>query len=148
MADYPATLAEIAVGTRYEVPGTYEVTAAEIREFAADYDPQPFHLDPEAAAESHFGGLVASGWHTAAMTMRLLVAGFLNDSGARGARGVDELRWHDPVRPGDELRLETEVLDAEPYREDLGLVECGVETYAGEDLVQSYVAEVLWARES
>ncbi|MFB6309524.1 MAG: MaoC/PaaZ C-terminal domain-containing protein, partial [Haloarculaceae archaeon] len=88
--------------------GSYEVTRDDIRAFASRYDPQPIHLEETAAAESMFGGLVASGWHTAAMTMRLLVEGVLGSSGALGAVGVNDLRWPEPVRPGDELSVEVE----------------------------------------
>lgn len=91
--------------------GDYQVTREEIIDFAKRYDPQPFHLDDEAAAESPFGGLVASGWHTAAMCMRMLAEGPLQQRASMGARGVDELRWRTPVRPGDRLHLHTEVLD-------------------------------------
>jgi acyl dehydratase len=101
---------DIEIGDVYRLDGRYEVTKDEIVEFAEQYDPQPFHLDEEAAAESLFGSLAASGWHTASMCMRLLVDDFL-DEGSMGARGIDELRWKRPVHPGDTLRVELEVLD-------------------------------------
>jgi len=91
--------------------GEYHVTKAELLEFAEQYDPQPFHTDEAAAEDSAFGQLVASGWHTASMCMRLLVDGPIQDRAAMGARGVDELRWHQPVTPGDTLSVRTEVLD-------------------------------------
>jgi acyl dehydratase len=129
--------------------GTYEVTESEIVDFAERYDPQPMHVDPEAAGESMFGGLVASGWHTAAMCMRLLVDGFLADSAAMGSPGVDGLRWHEPVRPGDELTVETEVLETRPSesRPDRGLVRVavGVRTDGG-TLVMSMESLVFWGR--
>jgi acyl dehydratase len=81
-----------------------------ITDFAAQYDPQPFHLDGEAAKETIFGGLAASGWHTAAVTMRLLVDSDLKIAGGLVGAGMEELRWPRPVRPGDELRVEAEVL--------------------------------------
>src|SRR5690606_4785013 len=81
-----------------------------IKEFASRYDPQPFHLDEEAAADTFFRGLAASGWHTAAVTMRLLVDGSLRIAGGLVGAGMEELRWPRPVRPGDELRAEAEVL--------------------------------------
>jgi len=85
--------------------GEYEVTEAEIIEFADQYDPQWFHTDPERATEqSMYGGLIASGWHTAAMSMRLLVESFLDEAATLGAKGVDKLRWHKPVQPGDGSR--------------------------------------------
>ena len=129
--------------------GTYEVTESEIVDFAERYDPQPMHVDPEAAGESMFGGLVASGWHTAAMCMRLLVEEYLADSAAMGSPGVDDLRWHEPVRPGDELTVETEVLETRPSesRPDRGLVRVAVGVHNGEGtLVMSMESLVFWER--
>jgi acyl dehydratase len=95
--------------------GTYEVSAAAIRRFAGEFDPQPFHLDDEAARHSMFGGLAASGWHTAAITMRLLVS-----EGPKLANGVlgagCELQWTLPTRPGDLLHVESEVVELIPSR--------------------------------
>lgn len=102
---------DIEVGRVYESDGRYEVTADEVTEFASKYDPQPFHLDEEAAKDSIFGSLAASGWHTASMCMRLMVDGFLDGEASMGARGIDELRWLKPVYPGDKLRIEIEILD-------------------------------------
>ena len=104
--------------------GQVTISADDIRGFASQYDPQPFHLDEEAAARSFFGGLAASGWHTAALTMRLLVDGPLQPAGGRIGAGLDELRWPRPVRPGDTLHLVTEVLDARPSRSrpDRGII--------------------------
>ena len=98
--------------------GSTTVTKEEIVEFAEEFDPQPFHLDEAAAEESIFGGLAASGWHTASMCMRLLVDGVLNDQASQGAAGVDELRWKRPVRPGDTLSIEVEILEKEPHPRD------------------------------
>jgi acyl dehydratase len=128
--------------------GTYEVTAEEIVAFAEQYDPQPFHTDPEAAADSAFGELVASGWHTTAMTMRLLVEGVFSDAAARGAIGVDDLRWPHPVTPGDELAVETEILETSDWDEDAGLVEVEIRTLAGDEdeTVCSMVGLVLFGR--
>jgi acyl dehydratase len=120
---------DLAVGDVDE-HGGYEVTAAEIRSFAERYDPQAVHLDPEAARETPFGGLVASGWHTAAMTMRLFVDGVIDDVAALGGRGVDRLRWVDPVRPGDVLSVRAEVLELEAVSEERGDARVGVETVA------------------
>lgn len=92
------------------------VDAAEIKGFAAQYDPQPFHLDDTAAQATLFGGLVASGWHTTALTMRLLVDGGAPIAGGIIGGGADELRWPRPVRPGDELTVESEVLEIRPSR--------------------------------
>lgn len=101
---------DIAVGTRSSF-GRYEVTREEVMEFARKYDPQPFHLDDEAAAKTHFGRLSASGWHTCAMVMAMLVENLkTNRQAGLGSPGVDELRWVKPVYPGDTLRCETEIL--------------------------------------
>jgi acyl dehydratase len=93
--------------------GTRLVTESEIVAFASEWDPQPFHLDPEAAKESVFGGLIASGWQTGAMWMRMYVDTMLG-SAARGSPGIEELRWLAPVRPGDTLSGRLTVLDATP----------------------------------
>jgi acyl dehydratase len=92
--------------------GPVTVTAAEIVEFAERYDPQPFHLDADAGAATPYGGLIASGWHTAALYMGMFVRGVLLDSASLGSPGVEELRWLAPVRPGDELRGRSTVADA------------------------------------
>lgn len=90
--------------------GHYEVTREEVIDFASKYDPQPFHLDEEAAAKTYFGRLSASGWHTAAMTMRMMVENMKeNRQAGLGSPGVDKLRWIKPVYPGDTLRCESEV---------------------------------------
>ncbi|QDX26326.1 MaoC family dehydratase [Sphingomonas suaedae] len=92
--------------------GSYPVTREEVLAFAEKYDPQPFHLSDEAAARTHFGRLAASGWHTSAMTMAMLVAHMKeNPSAGLGASGIDELRWIKPVFPGDTLRCETELIE-------------------------------------
>jgi acyl dehydratase len=126
--------------------GEREVTREEILEFAERYDPQPFHTDETAAADSMFDGLIASGWHTAAMTMELLVTNVFAESAATGAVGVDELRWPNPVRPGDTLSVQTEVIDTEPWSESLGLVRSRTTTLAGEEEVMSMVGLVLYER--
>ncbi len=91
--------------------GDHLVTKEEIVGFAQRYDPQPFHVDEAAAAESHFGGLIASGWLTAAIMMRMLVDNFISRVASMGSPGVDELRWLRPVRPGDRLRVRVTVLE-------------------------------------
>ena len=88
--------------------GGYHVTEEEILEFAKKYDPQPFHTDIEAARRSIFGGLIASGWHTCSMVMRMLCDHLFTNSANTGSPGVDEIRWIRPVRPGDILRLRVE----------------------------------------
>lgn len=94
--------------------GRIVVDKEDIKSFAAKFDPQPFHLDEVAAQDTIFRGLAASGWHTAAMTMRLLVESEIKPAGGIVGAGFDEFRWPRPVRPGDELRLESKVLDARP----------------------------------
>lgn len=131
-----------------ETFGSYEVTREEIQSFAKQYDPQPFHTDREVAEESMFGGLVASGWHTAAMTMRLLVDNYLEQSGAMGSPGVDELRWREPVRPGDVLSVKTEHVGKEPWDEDRGVIRTEVTTKnQNDETVLSMSAMVLYGRE-
>ncbi|HEX4260298.1 MAG TPA: MaoC family dehydratase [Acetobacteraceae bacterium] len=107
-------LEDLTPGRRFRL-GTLQVSAAGIAAFAAEFDPQPFHLDAAAARLSPFGGLAASGWHTAALTMRLLVRDLPLAGGIVGL-GLDVLRWPAPVRPGDTLSAEVEVLEARPSR--------------------------------
>lgn len=108
-------LEDFAVGQTYG-SGRLTVDRSRIKAFAAEFDPQPFHLDDEAARQSIFGELAASGWHTAALTMRLLVEGELKPAGGIVGVGFDEFRWPVPVRPGDELSLESEVLEVRPSK--------------------------------
>ena len=129
--------------------GTYHVTEAEIVEFAEKYDPQAFHVDPAAATDSIYGGLIASGWHTCSMTMRLLVDNLLSETAILGATGVDDLRWRAPVRPGDDLSVSIEVVDTEPAasRRDRGFVKTAIEvTNQDDDEVLSFIALALFAR--
>lgn len=109
----PCYLDDLAVGQRY-AGGTASIDLAAIKAFAAAFDPQPFHLDEAAAKASVFGRLVASGWHTMALTMRLLVEGKLRSLWGLVGLGADELRWPRPVFPGDVLRVEWEVLEVRP----------------------------------
>jgi acyl dehydratase len=108
-------LEDFAVGQRFG-SGRARIDAARIKSFAAEFDPQPFHLDDAAARDSVFQGLAASGWHTAALTMRLLVESELRPAGGIVGAGFDEFRWPRPVRPGDELRVESEILEVRPSR--------------------------------
>jgi len=94
--------------------GTLRVDKEQIKRFASEFDPQPFHVDEVAARSTIFGGLAASGWHTTALTMRLLVSSELKIAGGLVGAGLDELRWPRPVRPGDELHLESEVIAVRP----------------------------------
>ena len=96
------TFEDFEPGRVFEL-GAREVTEEEIVAFAREWDPQPFHVDPEAAQESSFGGLIASGWHTGAMWMRLYVDSLLVGAASMGSPGIEELRWLAPVRPGDTL---------------------------------------------
>lgn len=104
--------------------GSREVTREEVLEFANRYDPQSFHIDDEAAQDSIYGGLIASGWHTAAMVMRLMCDGYLLRAASLGSPGIDKLRWLQPVRPGDTLRARMTVLDSRPSasKPDRGIV--------------------------
>src|SRR5690242_4067335 len=104
--------------------GSYEFTADDIIAFARNYDPQPMHIDPERARGSIYGGLIASGWHTAGIYMRLLVNTLVLGTESLGSPGIDKLRWLKPVRPGDVLRARITILDATPSRSrpDRGIV--------------------------
>ena len=102
---------DFEVGKTIEV-GTRTINEEEIVEFAMKYDPQPFHVDHDAAAKSVYGGIIASGWQTCSMMMRMMVDGYLRDSSSLGSPGVDEVRWLKPVRAGDTLTVTTTVLDA------------------------------------
>jgi acyl dehydratase len=119
----PLYLEDLAVGQTFR-SGTVTVDPVRLKAFASEFDPQPFHLDEQAAGASLFGGLVASGWHTAALSMRLLVEGELRVAGGLVGAGVEDLRWPRPVRPGDTLRVESEVLEVRPSRSrpDRGIV--------------------------
>jgi acyl dehydratase len=116
-------LEDFAVGQTFN-SGRVRVEKERIKAFAAEFDPQPFHLDEEAAHGSIFRGLAASGWHTAALTMRLLVESDWKPAGGIVGAGFDELRWPRPVRPGDELHLESEILEVRPSksRPEQGLI--------------------------
>jgi acyl dehydratase len=116
--------------------GRYEVTREEVIEFARKYDPQPFHLSDEAAAATHFGRISASGWHTCAMVMRMLVDNLTERKQAGlGSPGQDELRWHRPVYPGDVLRVETEMLEKTRSRSrpEMGSFRSDVRIYNQDD---------------
>jgi acyl dehydratase len=117
--------------------GEIRVDEAEIIEFAQRFDPQEMHLDPVAAARGRFGGLIASGWHTAAMMMRLFADNFLSKVASLASPGIDELRWMQPVRPGDTLHIRVSVLEAVPSRSrsDRGLVRTLVEVLNQRDEV-------------
>src|SRR5690348_11396628 len=121
---------DFVVGQKFR-SGTATVTAEGIKAFAAEFDPQRFHLDEDAAKASLFGGLAASGWHTAAIAMRLFVESDLHPAGGTIGAGVEDLRWPKPVRPGDVLHLEGEVIEtrASRSRPDLGIVKMRAAAY-------------------
>jgi acyl dehydratase len=114
---------DLPVGTVIDL-GTHEVTKDEILEFASKYDPQPFHTDEEAAKDSIYGGLIASGWHTCAMMIRLLCDSLLLRAASLGSPGIDEIRWIKPVRPADTLHGRMEVIESRASRSkpDRGIV--------------------------
>ena len=114
---------DFVVGETHAV-GSRTVTEAEIIEFARQFDPQPFHVDKDAAAKSIFGTIIASGWHTCGIIMRLMVDGFLADSTSMGSPGLDQVRWIKPVRGGDTLSVTTTILDVKPSgsKPDRGVV--------------------------
>ncbi len=127
--------------------GSRTLDASEMTAFAREFDPQPQHLDPEAAKHSILGGLAASGWYLTAFAMRMLVDGLFNRSTSLGAPGIDELQWRRPALVGDTLRLETEVLDtrasSNPRR---GFVKFRVELRRGEERVMMFVCSVMFKR--
>lgn len=139
---------DIAVGTKASF-GSYHVTREEVMDFASRYDPQAFHLSDEAAAQTHFGRLSASGWHTCAMVMSMIVANLKNNKQAGlGSPGVDELRWLKPVYPGDTLRCETEVIEKRQSqsRPEMGIFKSRMTVYNQDDVaVMSMVSNGLIA---
>jgi acyl dehydratase len=110
--------------------GPIEVEEAEVIAFARRFDPQPFHIDPEVAAQTMFGGLIASGWHTASLTMRLCVDHYLSKVASLGSPGIEELRWLKPVRPGDALSVRVAIVETKRSRSkpDRGIVTSFIET--------------------
>ena len=141
-------LEDLSVGQRF-ASASLELDADSIREFAARYDPQPFHLDDEAARSTLFGGLAASGWHTASLTMRLLVDSDFKLVGGLVGAGIDELRWPRPTRPGDRLSVEIEVLEVTPSRSkpDRGMVRVQITTSnQARETVQSCIARIVIGR--
>ncbi len=122
---------DIVVGSS-KTFGHYEVTREEVMEFAQAYDPQPFHLDDEAAAQTHFGRLSASGWHTCAMTMRMMVDDMnIHQQAGLGSPGVDHLRWLKPVYPGDTLSCRSEILEKRrsKSRPEMGIFKSKSQTF-------------------
>jgi acyl dehydratase len=141
-------LEDYAVGATFR-SGRLQIDKERIKTFAAEFDPQPFHLDEEAAGDTIFGGLAASGWHTAAVTMRLLVESELKPAGGIVGAGFDDFRWPRPVRPGDELRVESEVLEVRPSRSrpDQGLIKVRTTTLnQNDEAVQVIIANLVVPR--
>jgi acyl dehydratase len=139
---------DIEVGTKASF-GSYQVTRDEVIAFATKFDPQPFHLSDEAAAQTHFGRLSASGWHTASMTMAMVVENLkANRQAGLGSPGIDELKWLKPVYPGDTLRCETEVLEKRQSasRPEMGIFKSRMTVFNQHDVaVMSYVSNGLVA---
>jgi len=141
--DYPG-------GSVFEC-GSIVVEESEIIAFARRYDPQDFHTDPDAAARSIYGGLIASGWHSAAMTMRLLVSNYLSSVASLGSPGIDELRWIRPVRPADTLNVRVTILEAKRSRSkpDRGVIQSLIEVsnQRGELVMSMKAINLLLCRE-
>jgi acyl dehydratase len=149
MTRTPLYLDDLSPGQVYRSEAVFAVDETAIKNFACQFDPQPFHLDDAAAKETVFGGLAASGWHTAAMTMHLLVTGGLPLAGGIIGAGMDELGWPKPVRPGDRLRVESEVVEVRPSksRPSQGLVKMRTTTLnQNGESVQILVANLLVPR--
>jgi acyl dehydratase len=128
--------------------GSIHVTQEDIVAFAKEYDPQPFHVDP--SFDSPFGGLIASGWHTISLVMRLLVDNYIDPDSSLGAAGVDEVRWPRPVRPGDTLRVRSTILDTRrsASKPDRGIVRTQIEAFneAGEQVLRMTAINFIRAR--
>jgi acyl dehydratase len=142
-------LDDLVPGQRFSSSARVRVVADRIKAFAAEFDPQPFHLDEGAASTTIFRGLAASGWHTAAITMRLLVDSEFKPAGGIVGAGFDELSWPRPVRPGDELRVESEVLEVRPSksRPEQGLVKVRTTTLnQNDEVVQISVGSLVVLR--
>ncbi len=141
---------DIAIGDSFDF-GPLTITREETVAFAAEYDPQPFHLSDEAAAKTHFGTISASGWHTTALFMKMFVAAIQEHPGRQaaslGAMGVDELRWLRPVRPGDTLRGTSEVIEkkASQSRPEMGIVHNQVTIFNQDDKpVMTMIPIAMW----
>lgn len=148
-ASGPLYFEDMQVGRHFNT-GSVALEEAKMVAFAREFDPQPMHTDPEAAARSIFGGLIGSGWYTAALTMRLVIGGEMKpDERGRVGLGIELLRWPTPSRPGDVLTAVTEVLEARPSasRPDRGIVKLRTLTYnQRREVMQELVANVLVPR--
>jgi acyl dehydratase len=139
---------DFAVGQVFAT-GTLQVDTNQIKSFAKQFDPQPYHLDEEAAQKSPFRGLAASGWHTAALTMRLMVDGDFKPAGGILGVGFDALSWPKPVRPGDELHAKSEILEVRPSKSkpDRGTIRVRTTTYnQNDEAVQEFTGNLLVPR--
>ena len=135
MSDDMIYFEDLVVGTK-QAYGRYEVTREEVIEFATKYDPQPFHLDDDAAAQTHFGRLSASGWHTCAMVKAMLVENFMGQKSAGlGSPGLEDLKWKKPVYPGDTLRVESELIEKRrsQSRPEMGLTKTRIQVFNQND---------------
>jgi acyl dehydratase len=144
----PMYLEDLSVGQKFRT-GTVTVDAQQAKAFAGEFDPQPFHLDEAAARSSIFGELVASGWHTAALTMRMMVDSDLKIAGGLIGVGVEQIRWPRPVRPGDRLRVEIEVIEVRPSRSNSsrGIIRLKSQTLnQNEEVVMEQVASLVVQR--
>ncbi|MCB1176012.1 MAG: MaoC family dehydratase [Leptospiraceae bacterium] len=112
---------DISIGDSFEL-GSYTISREEIIEFANKYDPQPFHIDEEKAKVSIYGGIIASGWHTNAIYMKLFVDTMMNKAHGMGSPGLEELKWKKPVFPGDTLSGKFSIIDKKPFRGNLGII--------------------------
>jgi acyl dehydratase len=130
---------DLAVGMKFR-SAEVQVTEADIKRFAAEFDPQPMHLDEEAAGRSMLRGLSGSGWHLCSLMMRMMADGFITRAASLGSPGVDEVRWLSPLRPGDDLTLDVDVLEARASksRPELGIVKfkCTARNAKGEALCE------------
>jgi acyl dehydratase len=136
---------DFAVGQTFRNGPLPPLTAEQIKAFAREYDPQPFHTDEEAAKDTFFKGLAASGWHTAALTMRLFVDSDVKPVGGYVGAGGEELRWPRPTRPGDALRVEIQVMELRPSksRPALGIVKVQITTFNQRDEVVQLARPVM-----
>jgi acyl dehydratase len=136
---------DFSVGQTFRHGPLPPLTVEQIKTFAAQYDPQPFHLDEEAARATFFQGLAASGWHTAALTMRLFVESDVKPVGGYVGAGGEEMRWPRPTRPGDSLRVEVQVLELRPSRSrpELGIMKVQITTLNQRDEVVQIAKPVM-----
>jgi len=136
---------DYSVGQTFRGGPLPALTAEQIKRFAAEYDPQPFHLDEEAAKKTFFAGLAASGWHTAALTMRMFVDSDVKPVGGYVGAGGEELRWPRPTRPGDVLRIEIQILELRPSRSrpEVGIVKAQITTLNQRDEIVQVTRPVM-----